>query len=976
MRATVNYIEKYELLEERHVQEINSRARLFEHKKTGARILSLVNEDENKVFSINFRTPPRDNTGVPHILEHSVLCGSRKYPVKEPFVELLKSSLQTFLNAVTFPDKTCYPVASQNIQDLYNLMDVYLDSVFYPRISRHIFEQEGWHYELDHPDTALKYKGVVFNEMKGAYSSPDSLLADYSQQSIFPDSTYGFDAGGDPEHIPDLTYEQFVDFHRQFYHPSNAYIFFYGDNPEEERLEKLAEYLDEFDRIEIDSSITTQGRKKLNHRMLKGYSASEEVSPKCHLTQNWLLPETFDPQLNLCLRILDFILIGMPASPLRKALIESGLGEDLTGAGLETDIMQMYYSVGLKGVEPKNLGRVERLIDSTLKDLAQQGLDQEIIKAALNSLEFALRENNTGSFPRGMAVMFRALTTWLYDQSPFILLEFTPVLNEIKQRLQNGEKIFENLIKTCMLDNSHKSVVILEPDPALGAQIQQKETSRLHEVRLTLSEQDINSIIENTSELRRVQSQPDDPAQLARIPRLKRQDMEKELKITPRQEKEVSRVKLLFHPQPTAGIFYLDLGFDLHFLPQKYLSYLPLFGRSLLEMGTSKQDFVQLTTRIRQKTGGIAPGTFTHTIMDGDGRSDCRLFLRGKSLPENIQELYNIIKDIIQDVNLDNRERFKQILLEEKSGMEQSIVPAGHRFAGMRIKARYSESDWAQEHMSGITYLLFLRHLADLVDKDWDKVKNDLEEIKTLLFHKDALVVNITAEQEIFDQNLDATSDFLDILPVTDASPAAWVSSFTSGNEAILIPAMVNYVGRSVDLKHADYSFHGSSLVASRFLRASWLWDKIRVQGGAYGAFGSYDYLANIMTFASYRDPNILETIEAFQGSGSFLTRDDLDQDEVEKAVIGAIGEMDSYQLPDARGFMSAIRYLAGVTHEHRQKVREQILNTAIDDFRSFGKALDQSFKSDPGVICIIGGQEKVEDAAGKLNIDNMFRIL
>jgi len=971
----VSHSDKYKLKEERHIKEINSMARLFEHKKTKARILSLVNEDENKVFGINFRTPPGDNTGVPHILEHSVLCGSRKFKIKEPFVELLKSSLQTFLNAITFPDKTCYPVASQNLRDFYNLMDVYLDSVFFPVISRHIFEQEGWHYELDQPESPLRYKGVVFNEMKGAYSSPDSLLADYSQQSIFPDSTYGFDAGGNPEEIPDLTYEDFVDYHKKLYHPSNAFIFFYGDNPEQERLDKLAEYLDEFDRLEVDSSIITQDKKNLDQRLIKKYSASGENNPKCYLTINWLLPETFDARLNLSLRILDFILTEMPASPLRKALIESGLGEDLTGSGLETDILQMYYSTGLKGVDSHNLNKVEELIIATLGHLVRQGIDPEIIKAALNTVEFALRENNTGSFPRGMAVMFRALTTWLYNKSPFSLLEFSPALDEIKKQLEQGDNIFEKLIKEHLLENTHKSVVILEPDPGLGMKIQEKESARLSKIKQSLSGDELEGIIGNTIELKKVQSMPDDPEELAKIPRLGRQDLEKQLKITPKEEKEINQVKILFHPQPTSGIFYLDLGFDLHFLPQKYLSYVPLFGRALVEIGTNKQDFVKLTTRIRQKTGGIAPATFTHAVI-GRRDSACRLFLRGKSLPENIDELYNILKDILMDVNLDNKERFRQIVLEEKASMEQSLIPAGHRFVGMRLKARYHEADWAQEHMSGISYLLFLRHLAGLIDRNWDLVRRDLEQIKFLLFHKDALLLNITAEQGLFEHNLNSTDSFLSLIPKFDIQVSNWVSCCLPGNEAIFIPAHVNYVGKSVDLQSSGYKFHGSSLAASRFLRASWLWDQIRVQGGAYGAFGSYDYLSNIMAFMSYRDPNILETIKAFQEAGAYLTRKELDKNEVEKAVVGAIGEMDSYQLPDARGFTSMARHLAGITHEHRQKIREQILGTTLDDFQEFGNALDFGLKNDPGMICVMGGEEQLEKAATELGLENKFRIL
>ncbi|MFN2268015.1 MAG: insulinase family protein, partial [Desulfonatronovibrio sp.] len=803
----------------------------------------------------------------------------------------------------------------------------------------------------------------------------ESLLADYSQQSIFPDSTYGFDAGGDPKEIPSLTYEDFVDFHKKLYHPSNAFIFFYGDNPEQERLEKLDEYLDEFDRLDIDSSIVSQNKTDLTQRLVKTYSASESNNPKCYLTINWLLPETFDPELNLSLRILDFILTGMPGSPLRKALIDSGLGEDITGAGLETDILQMYYSTGLKGIEPKNLGKVEKLINTTLKDLCKDGIDPEIIKAALNSLEFALRENNTGSFPRGMAVMFRALTTWLYDDSPFTLLEFSPVLDKIKNRLENNEKVFEDLIDEHLLNNAHKSVVILEPDPALSAAIQDEENMRLNEVRMSLSEQDLDNIIENTRQLKMAQAEPDDPSELAKIPRLERSDMEKDLKTIHREEKIINDVQTLFHPQPTSGIFYLDLGFDLHFLPQKFLSYVPLFGRSLVEMGTEKQDFVKLSTKISQKTGGITPMTFSHSIV-GEKTSACRLFLRCKALPENIQDLYAILKEIINEVNLDNKDRFRQMLLEEKASMEQSLVPAGHRYVGMRLKSRYSEADWAQEHMSGLSYLLFLRHLTALVDKNWDKVKNDLEELKFLLFHKQAMLLNITSEQELFNEHIHTTQDFLEQMPMHDISPSTWISCCQPGSEAVFIPAQVNYVGKAVDLHPSGYEFHGSSLVASRFLRASWLWDQIRVQGGAYGAFGSYDYLSNVMTFASYRDPNTLETIKAFEGSGSFLTRKELDRDEVEKAVIGAIGEMDSYQLPDARGFSSTVRYLAGVTHEHRQKVREQILETSLGHFQEFGRALDWTFNNDPGMICIMGGEDQVGKAASDLQLENSFRIL
>jgi len=965
----------YTLIEEKNIKEINSLARLFRHDRTGARILSLTNEDENKVFGVNFRTPPSDNTGVAHILEHSVLCGSRKYKVKEPFVELLKSSLQTFLNAMTFPDKTCYPVASQNRQDLYNLMDVYLDAVFFPNLSREVFAQEGWHLELKKPDAPLKFKGVVYNEMKGAYSSPDSLLADYSQQSIFPEATYGLDSGGSPEAIPDLTYEDFIEFHRRYYHPSNAWIFFYGDDPEPERLEKLAEYLDLFEPLNVESEIRAQPMQKLGQKHEHGYSADPESDARYYLTINWLLPETCDARLNLGLRILDFILTGMPGSPLRQRLIESGLGEDLAGAGLETDILQMYYSTGMRGIASKNLDRVEELIHETLQDLARNGIDPEIVRAALSSVEFALRENNTGSFPRGLAVMFRALSTWLYDKSPFVLLEFSETLKELDHQVKQGKNIFEDLIQKHFLDNNHRTVVVLKPDPQMDQKIQEMENRRLEEIKNKFDRKNYQELISETHKLLRWQEEPDDAKELARIPRLSRQDLEPKVRIIQRQEQKIQGLSLFLHPQPTAGIFYLDLGLDLHFLPQKYLGYIPLFGRALLEMGTDKEDYVRLSTRIRRHTGGIAPVTFTHSIL-GETGSTSRLFLRGKSLPDKIPDMLRILKDIITQADLKNKERFRQLVLEEKAGMEQALIPAGHRFVAMRLKARYSEADWVQEHMSGVSYLLFLRHLLQRVEDNWDLVQKDLEDIKYLLMNKQSVILNVTAEEELIKKSLDDLEDLAGIFPEPETSRITWKWCCVPGNEAMYIPARVNYVGRAVNLDAGRYSFHGASLAATRLLRAGWLWDKIRVQGGAYGAFGSYDHFCNVMAFASYRDPNIADTLDVFAGSGEYLARPEQDLEEVEKAVIGAIGEMDSYQLPDAKGFSSMIRLLTNISDEYRQKIRDEILSTGLEDFQAFGRSLSTAFKQDKGVICILGSKEHIEQYQEQFELENKFRLL
>lgn len=442
-------IHGFQLFRDQDIPELNTRAKLFRHVKTGAELLSLENDDENKVFGITFRTPPTDATGVAHILEHSVLCGSRKYPVKEPFVELLKGSLQTFLNAFTYPDKTCYPVASQNLQDFYNLIDIYLDAVFYPRLTPHIFQQEGWHYELENPDDPLIFKGVVFNEMKGAFSSPDRMLAEYSRHSLFPDTTYGLQSGGHPQHIPDLTYAQFKTFHQSYYHPSNARIFFYGDSPAEDRLRLVNDYLEDFEPLEIDSAVRLQPCFDQPKHIEHFYAVSQDAGAgkKDMVTVNWLLAETSDPETNLALHVLEHILIGMPASPLRKALIDSGLGEDLAGVGLEDELRQMYFSTGLKGINVQSANQVEALILQTLTRLAEEGIDPHTIEAALNTIEFRLRENNTGDFPRGLLLMLRSLTAWLYNGDPLALLAFEAPLASIKARLADDGTYFEDMIR-------------------------------------------------------------------------------------------------------------------------------------------------------------------------------------------------------------------------------------------------------------------------------------------------------------------------------------------------------------------------------------------------------------------------------------------------------------------------------------------------------------------------------------------------
>ncbi|WP_462324032.1 insulinase family protein [Desulfoplanes sp.] len=960
------------LKEERHIEEIAAVAYIYEHEKTGARVLSIVNDDENKVFGITFRTPPKDSTGVAHILEHSVLCGSRKYPVKEPFVELLKGSLQTFLNAMTFPDKTCYPVASQNVQDFYNLVDVYLDAVLYPRITPEIFEQEGWHYELENPDDPLAYKGVVFNEMKGVYSSPDSLLGEYSQHAVFPDTLYGLESGGHPEHIPELTYGAFKEFHSTYYHPSNAWIYFYGDDDPEKRLEILAEYLDDFSAKEVASSIPLQPVKKGGGVLCYPFAAGEGQD-KGMTTLNWLLCETTDARENLTLRILEYILVGMSGSPLRKALIDSGLGEDMAGGGLEDELRQLTFSAGLKGIDPKDAPRIRGIIMATLESIRDQGIGEDLIEAGLNTIEFALRENNTGAYPRGLLVMLRSLSTWLHDGDPLSAVCFEPVLGEIKEALGRGERVFEDLITVHLLDNPHMVQVVLEPDKELGGVIEAKEAKRLAKVKDKMTPEEIREVVSRTSRLKELQSAPDAPEDLATIPCLTRGELDPTVKTVPLAEEEIQGTPVLFHDLETSGIVYLDLALDLHNMVQKYLPYVPLFGRALFEMGTDTQDYVAFGRRIRRKTGGMGASPFTASVLEQrDGL--CKLMLRGKAMAANFQELMDIARDALLRVNLDDKDRFRQIVTEEKAGLERALIPSGHVLATLRVRSRFNEADWAQEQMGGVSYLFFLRFLLDKIDTDWEVVRRSLQEIRFALVDRASMVVNVTTTASIWEGNRSVVRGFLGTMPERGLSKNTWLPVCSQDNEGMTMPARVNYVAKGMDLYAGGYTYHGSVNVITRYLRTSWLWEQIRVLGGAYGGFCGFDRQSGLMTFGSYRDPNILSTLEAFDKCSDFLASAPLDQAEIEKGVIGAVGGMDQYLFPDAKGFTSMIRYLSGVSDGDRQVIRDQILATEKEDFRRFGQVLGKSLSR--GFVSVLGSEEGIEEVKDTIDLVEVFGVL
>ncbi|WDR01213.1 insulinase family protein [Devosia algicola] len=949
----------FELLRDEHIAEVNSQAQLFRHKKTGAEVLSLVNDDENKVFGITFKTPPEDSTGIAHILEHSVLCGSRKYPIKKPFVELIKGSLNTFLNAMTFPDKTAYPVASQNLQDFYNLVDVYLDAVFFPLISEDTFRQEGWHYEAEAPDAPLIYKGVVFNEMKGVFSSPDAVMRDISQRSLYPDVTYGKSSGGDPKAIPDLSYKQFKSFHEKYYHPSNARAFFSGDDDAHERLSILDAYFSQFDRAPVDAEVQLQPRFNSPRQVVATYAGSKDESKARDgmVTVNWMIEPPSDRIAALSNALLSYILVGNSAAPFRKALTDSGLGESLIGGGISGGLRQPMASFGLKGIDPADADKVEPLILDTLIALSERGLDRQTIEAAINTFEFSLRENNTGSFPRGIAMMFSALSTWLHDDDPLAPLAFEDALGAIKAKA--GDGYFEALIKARFLDNPHRTTVILSADDKQDAREAEAEAARLKAVQVAMSSDDIEGVIAGTQRLKDIQDAVDDPDLVAKIPTLTLADLPREVRTVPIERSTMAGAKLYYHDLPTLGVFYLDLGFDLHSLDQDLLPYLPLFGRALLQMGTAKEDFVSLTQRIGRSTGGVGQHRGLSARQHGTD-SAAWFFLSGKAVLAKIPELLDILRDMILSTRLDNRDRFKQMALEEKAGYEARIVPAGNSIVDTRLKSGLAEASFVAELTGGVSYLNFVRDLIKRIDSDWASVEAALERVRSSLFNRSHMVVNVTADASIWSDTRGEVGAFVESLPQGGESLKTWTNGCEPQSEGLIIPAQVNYVGKGANLKALGFELSAASSVVLKFLNTTWLWDKVRVQGGAYGGSSRFDLMSGNFSFLSYRDPNLLKTLDTYDGAAMALRTPVSDAD-LARSIIGVIGDMDGYEFPDAKGYSSMWRELVGTTDTLRQQRRDEVLNAGRVDFAAMADALEAVAQN--GHVVVLGGEAAISQA-------------
>lgn len=946
----------FELVREQSIPELDTTARLFLHRRTGAQVLSLTNGDENRSFAVTFRTLPSDDTGVAHILEHSVLSGSRKYPVKELFMELLKGSCATFINAMTFPDKTCYPVASTNLKDFYNLVDVYFDVVFNPLLETHTLDQEGWHFELDDPDAALAYKGVVFNEMKGAYSQADAHIGEQVIRALLPSTIYANSSGGDPRHIPELTYAQWRDFHRRFYHPSNARICFWGDDPEETRLRIVAAALEPFRRQPATEAIGLQSHFTVPRRSSAAIPAAavDANERKGAVSVGWLLSDGDDiPEARIAIRVLKEVLVGSSASPLRKALLDSGLGEDLIGAAEWDEMRQPVFVTGLKGVLETKHGLVEPLVLDTLKSLTQSGIDPAALDAALNTIEFALREN--GTWARGVGTILRSFDTWLYDGDPIAALAFEKPLAAVRAKLAQQPRYFEKLIEQYLLINPHRSTIWHAPDGALLARQEAEEKERLSAIRSSFSSEELQRLATETVELRRRQATPNPPAALAKLPMLRLDELDRMNRVFPREVTTLKGRPVLHNSISTNGIVYADVAFDLRSLSGSELAYIPVLARALTELGTDKEDEVAFAHRIARHTGGIEPRAFALTKTDGKSTA-AWLVLRGKATVAKGSELFAIFRALLLNARLDQRERMRRLVLEEKARLEAGLVPMGSYYCQLRLEAAASEAGFANEQMYGVSQLEFLRKLAAEIEPDWPTVVARLNTVRSKLLSGSAAVVNVTVDNRAWEPIRGEIEELLASLPAATYTPMTWQPLDRPTSEGLIVSSQVNFVAKGTSILDFAPRPNGAALAVCRWLILAWLIPKIREQGGAYGASMELDRRSGHLALSSYRDPNLLETLATFDGAGAFLRALELSDRDLTRSIIGSLNGIDPYQLPGAKGFTSLTRFLIEQTETERQQLRDQLFVTTIADFRNFAEVMDGV--RDRGQVVVMGAEE------------------
>ncbi|MBM4271962.1 MAG: hypothetical protein FJ139_07405 [Deltaproteobacteria bacterium] len=922
----------FQVIRVEQIPEIRITAYEAVHEPTGAKVIHLHCDDRENLYSIGFRTPPKDSTGVPHILEHAVLAGSERYPLKDVFNELMRGTLQTFINAFTYPDKTIYPVASQVKTDFFNLARVYTDLVLRPRLLKETFRQEGHHLEFSNPDdtdSELIISGIVYNEMKGSYSSPDSLMYKIIQEQLYPDTPYTFDSGGNPDDIPLLTYEQFRDFHRNFYSPTNARFFLYGDIPTRDHLAFLSEVLEGFARVNVTSSINSQPRWEKPFSVHSTFPIGKEDNPERKTVVNvaWMMMENTDYETALLFQITSGILVGSAAGPLRKALIDSGLGEDLSPVtGIERDLKQIAFAVGLRGTAPDKASRIEDLIIETLKNLSERGFDRDLIEGALHQVEFHGKEIIRSTFPYGILLMNRTYHTWLYDGDPLAGLNFPRLIEDIRKKWEEKPELFQDIIRRWFLGNPHRLLSLMEPNKTHQSDREEAFRRKMAGIKASLSREELENIRKETHALKKFQSEPDMPEAAATIPKLGISDISRRIETIPTERGTIENVPAMFHDIFTNGIAYLDIAFDVSDIPEDLQLYLPLFGKLTVNMGAAGLSYEEMAKRIILKTGGISYHLASGMTVEGE-KSWQKMIFRIKSLYRNIGDSVKIISDILTEGDLSDEPRMRELIMERKNSLLASVIPAGHIFARRSAGSAFSIAAYRDEQWHGRTQLRSISRISDR----FDDIKSDLMEklaaLRNITLRKGRLHLNVTADAAGISLLSESAVDFVRRLPGNGKVAEPSIPELLRMNTGIGIPSQVSYVAQVLPAPTYADPLSAPLFALARQLSSGYLYKHIRVQGGAYGGMSQYDPTSGTFALLSYRDPHIVNTVNVYRDAIDFITRTRTSGEELEKTVIGTIGSLDRPMDPPSRGYTAMIREFTGLTDENRLKFRHRILD-------------------------------------------------
>ena len=962
---TIHDLAEYEILDEHRVEDVQSDGFILRHKKSGARIAILSNNDDNKVFYIGFRTPPEDETGVPHIIEHTTLCGSKKFPVKDPFIELAKGSLNTFLNAMTYPDKTVYPVASCNDQDFKNLMDVYLDAVFNPNITKYeeIFKQEGWHYELTGKDDELKINGVVYNEMKGAYSSPDEVLSSQIYRSLFPDNTYSKDSGGNPEYIPKLTYEAYLNFYHKYYHPSNSYIYLYGDMDVVERLEWLdKEYLSLYDYKKVNSEINKQPAFDEIKNVETQYSITMDDSQenKTYLSYNRVVGDSLDEMLYQAFDVLDYALVSSPGAPVKQALIDAGIGDDVYGS-YDAGILQPVFSFVAKNANASQADEFESIIENTLKEVVKTGINKEALLAGINSSEFKFREADFGQFPKGLLFGLNCLDSWLFDDmKPFIHLECLGTFAKLRKAVDTD--YFEKLIQEYLLDNTHGSSVTVKPKRGLGNEREEALAKELSDYKASLSDEEIKKLIEDTEHLKKYQEEPSSDEDLRKLPMLTRADMKKNAMPFSNIEDELLDVKVVRHDIESNGIDYISFLFDAGDFAQSELGYLGFFTNALGLVNTEKYSYTDLANATNIYTGGISTGTASHPDIKDRNNFVFKFEVKLKVLEKNLDKALELMQQMLLASDFSDTKRLGEIVAQIKARLQANLSSSGHLVAAMRSMSSFSRYALYQDELKGVAFYRSICRIEKELSESPKSVSDKLAAIAKKLFARNRMLISFTGNNEAY---CNAKPSLEKVIAGFDKMSAVGNQAevhFNTAKEAFIDASQIQYVAKTGDFICEGYEYTGALRLLRIILSYDYLWINVRVKGGAYGCMNTF-LRSGESYFVSYRDPNLSDTLDVYDRIPEYIKSFSPDERDMTKYIIGTFSALDTPMNPEAKGSRSLSAYLEGITYEQIQKERNEILNAQPEDIRRLADLVEAVLKKDS--ICVIGNENMIKESAG-----------